>query len=473
MAEDASHPIEFKRKSKRVCIIGAGANGLATLKILAETQQVQSGQWTMVAFEERDNIGGIWYPAPVSENPPLTPLYDSLITNLPLPVTAFPSFSFPPGTPLFTTAPVVQKYLEDYAAHFDLRRYVRLCTRVEKIFWDRDAEKWDVTLSTGEGLEFDFVVVANGHHRKPRYPAAAGLQRWLDSGRATHSAWYRRPSDFAHHKKVMMVGGGPSALDICVEVMGTIPLLLHSVPGPTTKFGTAYRDDTETYKKVDRVAEYRDEGTVLLVDGSIESDIDLVILATGYEMSFPFLSQIKLGVPSLPLPDELYNSTFHVTPLAYQLFPLRGDFPPTSIAFPGLQYRAAPFPIFEDQARAIARVLEDPESLDCTSCAVDNETRMHALVRDGGSDDPLHIARIWHGFALLEPFTYRAQLNSFAGRDWTAPDWEIECWKNKVLIREEWEKVERSGKAGEWLRPEVNGIELCRKLIKRSREALT
>ena len=50
-----------KDASKRVCIIGTGANGLATLKALAETHQVQLGEWLLVAFEERDNIGGIWY----------------------------------------------------------------------------------------------------------------------------------------------------------------------------------------------------------------------------------------------------------------------------------------------------------------------------------------------------------------------------------------------------------------------------
>ena len=44
-----------------MCVIGAGANGLATLKVLAEMHQVQSGQWSLVAFEERDNVGGIWY----------------------------------------------------------------------------------------------------------------------------------------------------------------------------------------------------------------------------------------------------------------------------------------------------------------------------------------------------------------------------------------------------------------------------
>jgi cation diffusion facilitator CzcD-associated flavoprotein CzcO len=115
------------------------------------------------------------YPATCSENPPLTPLYDSLSANLPLPVMAFPSFPFPPETSLFPTAAVVQKYLEDYAVHFNLLRFVRLCTRVEKVFWDTDSREWDVTLSTGERLKFDFVIVANGHYRKPRYPLATGL----------------------------------------------------------------------------------------------------------------------------------------------------------------------------------------------------------------------------------------------------------------------------------------------------------
>ncbi|KAF8496561.1 hypothetical protein F5888DRAFT_1705206 [Russula emetica] len=346
MTEYVSDP----RASKRVCIIGAGANGLATLKILAETHQVQSGQWKLVAFEERDNVGGIWYPASCSENPPLTPLYDSLSTNIPLPVMAFPSFPFPPETSLFPTAAVVQKYLEDYAVHFNLLRFVRLCARVEKVFWDTDSREWDVTLSTGERLKFDFVVAANGHYRKPRYPLATGLHSWLDSGRAMHSAWYRRPGEIAHHDTVMVVGGGPSAMDLCTDLMDIIPLLLHSTPATPSR---TYLDDTETYRKVGQVAEYRDDRSVLLEDGSIELNIDLVILATGYEMSFPFFSQIKSGIPPLPppLPNELYNSTYHVFPLALHLFPLQGNFPPTSIAFPGLLYRVAPFPLFEDQAR--------------------------------------------------------------------------------------------------------------------------
>ena len=387
----------------------------------------------------------------------------------------YPSFSFPPGTALFPKAAVVQKYLEDYATHFGLLRYVRFCARVDKLFWDADSIEWDVTLSTGKRFKFDFVVVANGHHRKPRYPDAAGLQGWLDSGRAIHSAWYRRPGEFAHHKKVMVVGGGPSGIDICRDMTGIIQLLLHSVPS-TPQTGQSYSDDSETYRKVGRVVEYRGGGSVLLEDGSIESDIDLVILATGYEFSFPFLSQIKSGIPSLPppLPNELYNSTYHIFPLALHLFPLQGDFPPTSIAFTGLVYRVAPFLLFEDQARAVVRVLEDPASLDCLSGAVNVVARAHRLMRERETDDPLHIAKAWFRLAPLEPLEYRAQLNAFSGKNWTAPEWEIECWGNRRTIRTEWRAIEQSGKVGEWMKGVgLNGmedwIELCRKLIKQSK----
>lgn len=472
------HADPFEAKvvpSKRVCIVGAGAAGLATLKVLAETRQVQSGQWSMVAFEERDNVGGIWYPAPPSGDPPLTPLYDSLRTNLPHPLMSYRSFSFPPETPLYPAASVVQKYLEDYATHFGLLRYVRFNTRVERAFWNRDTKEWEVTLSTGERMMFDFVVTANGRTRKPRYPDVPGLQRWLESGRAIHAAWYRRPGDFAHHKKVMVVGGGPSGIDICGDLEGVVPLLLHSIPGPTYEGGPKYSEDTASYRKVGRVREYQDDGTVVLVDGSTESGIDLIIIGTGYEVSIPFLPQIKLGLPTLPppLPDELYNSPFHVFPLAYQLFPLRGAFPPTSIAFTGLPSRVSPIPLFEDQARAIVRVLEDPESLDCLTCAADVLERARTLMDQEGAKDPLCFAKAWIRFGTLEPFKYRAELNAFAGKDWTAPDWEVEFWTKKIILRKAWKELERSGKAEEWLkgvgRNAVDDwIGLCKALINRS-----
>ena len=45
---------------KRICIIGAGASGLAALKVIADTEQYKNGLWQPIALEARDALGGVW-----------------------------------------------------------------------------------------------------------------------------------------------------------------------------------------------------------------------------------------------------------------------------------------------------------------------------------------------------------------------------------------------------------------------------
>jgi hypothetical protein len=92
-----------------------------------------------------------------------------------------------------------------------------------------------------------------------------------------HSAWYRRPGEFARHETVMVVGSGPSAMDLCTDSMCIMPLLLHTILASPSQIGVIYPDGNETYRKVGRVVKYRGGGSVLLEDGSIEFNIDLVI----------------------------------------------------------------------------------------------------------------------------------------------------------------------------------------------------
>ena len=44
----------------RIGVIGCGAAGLSALKVLLEQPEVQTGKWDVVAFEARDDIGGVW-----------------------------------------------------------------------------------------------------------------------------------------------------------------------------------------------------------------------------------------------------------------------------------------------------------------------------------------------------------------------------------------------------------------------------
>ena len=78
-------------------------------------------------------------------------------------------------------------------------------------------------------------------------------------------------------------------------------------------------------------------------DGSVERDIDVVLLCTGYAYSFPFLTPITpaikdQGIGVLPL----YKHIFHI------------EHP--TLAFVEIPEMIVPFPLAESQAAVIARV---------------------------------------------------------------------------------------------------------------------
>ncbi|KAJ7583953.1 hypothetical protein C8J56DRAFT_952327, partial [Mycena floridula] len=348
---------------KRICIIGAGAAGLAALKAILDSHQYKTGLWTPVAFEARSKPGGIWIPGPPTDDPPETPLYDSLTTNLPHPTMAFSSLpTFPPATNLFPRAKAVEDYLQSYAETFQLFPHIHLNTKVTSV--ERSATGWQVIISTSsEPLHFDYVIVCNGHHNKPRYPLIAGLEDWLEAKTALHSIYYRNPERY-HDKVVLVIGAGPSGLDLVSDLKTTAARVIHSIRGSANQH----------IGKVQirgPVRAFHAHGQVEFVDGSIETGVDYCLLATGYEISFPFLSSstLTLGNPPAPisntLPSRLYNSNYSVYPLAKHIFPLfQSQFPGHTMAFIGLPIMGSPFPLVEAQARAIAHVFAHPDALD-------------------------------------------------------------------------------------------------------------
>ena len=76
---------------------------------------------------------------------------------------------------------MVQKYLEDYADRFDLRRHIRFNTRVERLYQPRTDHKdtWIIESRAIEGQNreevFDHVCVANGHYSDGWIPDVPGL----------------------------------------------------------------------------------------------------------------------------------------------------------------------------------------------------------------------------------------------------------------------------------------------------------
>ncbi|KAG7089369.1 hypothetical protein E1B28_011059 [Marasmius oreades] len=463
-------PREPEDAEKLICVIGAGPSGLAALKTILDTHHFKKGLWKPTVFEARQEVGGVWVPAAPTDNPPITPLYESLTTNIPHPIMAYTSFSFPPSTPLYPKAVYVRKYLDAYAEHFQLKQYIKCRTSVENVERDTTSERWKITLNTGKTQFFDLVIVANGHYRVPRYPDVPGSKEWLAKGKASHSAWYRRPQDLG--KTVLVIGAGPSGQDISSEMAKYATTVIHSVTDSPL-------GQTGNIKHRGRVSELKNSGEVLFEDGTSEAGVDYCIFATGYKMSFPFLSEDIIknqAQPTIPpLPDDLYNSTYAVFPLGKHIFPLHPQtFPSTSLVFMGLPSKVAPFPLVEAQAQMIVHAFAHPEVLDPTIESVDIVTRYEDLLSKHQANTNL-VAKNWHAFEPMDQFDYRDDLYRFSGVPITSQEWEKEAYLNKGILRQFWVNLERNGVADDWVRGVGEGgiqewVELMRRMIKEARD---
>jgi cation diffusion facilitator CzcD-associated flavoprotein CzcO len=197
------------RRAQRVAVIGAGAGGLISAKVLTE-----HGIACKV-FEKREKAGGTWILDPSGGE---SSMFNSVLTNLPVEVMQMHDFPFPADLPSFVHHSVVLQYLHAYAKAFDLERLISYSTAVNRVNVLRtsDGEKFEVI--TGEGNDnevFDAVMVCNGHYSDPSSPVIPGMESF--PGEVSHSHSYREPSRFKG-QTVAVLGAAASAQDISKEI---------------------------------------------------------------------------------------------------------------------------------------------------------------------------------------------------------------------------------------------------------------
>ncbi|RRR46154.1 NAD(P)/FAD-dependent oxidoreductase [Mycolicibacter terrae] len=190
----------------RTAIIGAGISGLTAGKMLSD----YAIDYT--CFESSDRIGGNWaFGNPNGHSS----AYRSLHIDTSKHQLSFKDFPMPAHYPDFLHHTLVKEYLESYAEAFALKRHIEFDTEVAHA-QRLPGGGWELELVGGQRRRFDLLVVANGHHWDPRYPDFPGEF----SGQSLHAHHYidpKTPLEFTG-KRILVVGLGNSAADIAVEL---------------------------------------------------------------------------------------------------------------------------------------------------------------------------------------------------------------------------------------------------------------
>lgn len=330
------------------CIIGAGPSGLIMARaFLAEGIPFD-------CFERHSDVGGLWDP----ENPG-TPIYESAHFISSKWTSYFYGFPMPDHYPDYPSYRQILDYIRSFARAFGLYGHITFNTEV--VSAEPVDGKWRVTLSTGEVRIYAGVIACPGvtwHASLPQFP---GMENFR--GEIRHSVTYRRPDEF-RGKRVLVVGAGNSGVDIACDAakfsdrayfsvrrgyrfvpkhlfgiptdvlmsgdvlppkgvsLSTDPnAMLDTLNGDLTRLGLPKPDhDALASHPImnTQILHYLQHGdlhakpditgfganTVLFKDGS-EEQIDLVLLATGYDYRMPFfdpaLFEWKSGRPQLYL----------------------------------------------------------------------------------------------------------------------------------------------------------------------------
>lgn len=325
-------------------IVGAGPAGLVTARAF------MNYGLEVDLYERHSAIGGIWD----IENPG-SPLYRSCHFISSRDYGAFFDFPMPREYPMYPKWHQIRDYIRSFAEHYGIEEKVRFNSNVVGVapVETDSGERWQLTLENGEAHIYRGVISAGGGQWKPVIPHWPGEERFR--GTIIHSSEYHDPSELEGKTVLVVGAGNSGvdiAADASQRaeraflttrrgywflpklaygrpvgdlLQGLIPdeelpaplrgrtppeiiaLVMESVIGDVTNYGLPEPDHefgqthpitnfevihalghgTLEYRR--NLERFTDTGAVFS-DGR-EEQIDLVILATGYDLSLPWIDE--------------------------------------------------------------------------------------------------------------------------------------------------------------------------------------
>lgn len=374
----------MQEKIERYAIIGAGPSGLSAAKELQERGIAWEG------FELAEDVGGLW-----NMGNPRSTVYASAHLISSKKTTEFKDFPMPEETADYPRQDQLLSYFQDYAKHYGLYEHYNFSSEVQRVEPQSEGG-WKLWVKgEPEPRLYKGILVANGTLSEPNIPKFQGEF----TGELIHSAQYKTADTF-EGKRVLVVGAGNSGCDIAVDAVhraasvdmsvrrgyyfvpkylfgkpsdtvgGKIPLprrlkqwvdakILGWVAGDPVRFGFPKPDYKiyESHPVVNTLVLHHAGQGDIKIQGDIErfegktvhfkngqkKDYDLILLATGYKLHYPFIDKELLNWQGYS--PQLYLNIFH--PQRNDLFIL-GLVEATGVGWEG---RA-------EQARVVAAFLE-------------------------------------------------------------------------------------------------------------------
>lgn len=181
-----------------MAVIGAGQAGLSSGYFLRRAGFVPDSGF--VIFDRSPTPGGAWqYRWPSLTFAAVHGIYQ------------LPGMKLPEQDPHTPVAGAVPRYFADYESTFDLR--VRRPVQVRRV---SDSSAGRLRVDTDDGIwSARALINATGTWDRPFWPRYPGQQ--LFAGRQLHTADYRGRAEFVG-KRVVVVGGGASAIQLLTEI---------------------------------------------------------------------------------------------------------------------------------------------------------------------------------------------------------------------------------------------------------------
>jgi cation diffusion facilitator CzcD-associated flavoprotein CzcO len=188
-------------------VVGAGPAGLTCAATMSQLGL------KVAILEKSDVVAAVWRRH-----------YDRLHLHTDRGHSGLPGMAMPRTYPRYPSRAQVVEYLENYAAHFDLRPIFNSAVRTVR----RDGSTWRVDTEQ-KSFVAPMVVVATGWADFPHRPTWPGSDVY--KGSVIHSTEYNHPAALAN-KRVLVVGFGNSGGEIALDLAQANVDVTLAVRGP-------------------------------------------------------------------------------------------------------------------------------------------------------------------------------------------------------------------------------------------------